>query len=211
VEAIVTTSSSGVTGPLRWAAINRPLDGELLSGDRHAIRATPHGASLVVIDGLGHGPEAAHAAAEAARVFESGAFGSVVEALRACHAALARTRGAVMSLVEVHGADLSWVGIGNVEAMLVRRPGATPVARARLVLSGGVVGHALSTPRVSCVPIARGDLLVLATDGLTGDVLDHVDALGSPERVVEGLMARCRTGRDDALVFAARYDGDAAP
>ena len=202
----MSTATAGSTGPLRWAAINRPLDGEPVSGDRCVVRLTEGVSWIAGIDGLGHGPEAAAAAAEAARVLETGTFASVVDALVSCHAALGRTRGAVMSIVRVSGAELSWVGVGNVETAIIRGPGAA-APRVRLLLYGGVVGHTLPTPRPSGTALRRGDLIVLATDGLSADVMDHIDTLASPQAVVDRLMTRCRTGRDDALAFAARYDG----
>lgn len=198
----------GVTGPLRWAAINRAKDGEILSGDRHIVRASGLGAILAVVDGLGHGTEAATAAAAAVRVVDAGAFTSLVQALDACHAALKPTRGAVIALVRVDGPTMSWLGVGNIEAMLVRGVGATTGrTRERLASVGGVVGHVLPTPRETTLPVHRGDLLVLTTDGLRSDAMDAVDPLASPEAVVGHLMTTCRTGRDDALAFAARLDG----
>lgn len=199
-------AASGVSGPLRWSMINRALDGEPVSGDAHVVRSETAVTWLGVIDGLGHGPQAAAAAAEAVRVIESGTFADVVGALRACHAALARTRGAVMSIASITDDELTWVGVGNVEAIVVRGPSSS-AARARLLLDGGVVGHSLPVLRASATRLWRGDLLVLVTDGLRVDALDHVDALASPRAVVDGLMARSRTGRDDALALAARYDG----
>ncbi len=200
---------TGSVGPVRWAVVSAALEGETESGDLHVVVPTDDGVLVAVIDGLGHGHEAAAAALDAARALESAPSRSPVEAMLACHRALARGRGAVLSLARIHPDALTWVGVGNVEAVLVRGPH-SPWPRGRLLLAGGVVGHSLPTLRPSGAPIARGDMLVLGTDGLSSDFTDHVDLALSPERVVECLMSRCRTGRDDALVLAARFDGASA-
>lgn len=209
MAALVKTLSHGTLGALRWAVVSTALDGQPVSGDLHVVAPTDDGALLAVIDGLGHGPEAAEAAQLAAGTLEALPSRPADEAIVACHRALRRTRGAVMSVVRIHPAALSWSGVGNVEGILVHGPN-RPAGRSRLLLFGGVVGHSIHTPRVSTVPLVRGDLLVLATDGLRDDFADVIEVAASPQRVAESLMDRCRTGRDDALALAARFDGAAA-
>jgi negative regulator of sigma-B (phosphoserine phosphatase) len=199
-------ASTGAVGPVRWAAVSWPIDGESVCGDVSVAVPTEDGALLAVIDGLGHGREAAEAATLAARTLEAEPSRPVDAGIVACHQALVRTRGAVMSVVRLHRAELTWTGVGNVEALLVHGPNRPP-GRARLLLFGGVVGQAYRTLRVSSERLFRGDLLVLATDGLRSDFSDAVEATASPQRVVDVLMASCRTGRDDALALAARFDG----
>jgi serine/threonine protein phosphatase PrpC len=180
-----------------------------VSGDQFAVVATEDGGALLaVIDGLGHGPEAETAAREAVRVVTSSSSQSALGVLHACHEALGRTRGAVMSIVRVQEAALTWAGVGNVEAVFVPGPQSAG-RRRRLVCAGGVVGYSLPVVREFGGPIARGDLVVLATDGLREDFADHIDVASSPETLVRELIARCRGARDDVLVLAARYDGRA--
>jgi phosphoserine phosphatase RsbX len=200
------TSRSGTVGAIRWAAVSWPLDGQPVSGDLHVVVEAEDGVLLAVVDGLGHGPEAAEAAQAAVRTLEADPSRPIDAAIRACHQALARTRGAVMSIVRTRAHDLSWAGVGNVEAIVVHGPNRPP-GRSRLLLFGGVVGQSFRPPRVSSTPLFRGDLLVLATDGLDEDFADAIEPTGAPERVAEVLVSRRRTGRDDALALAARFDG----
>ena len=44
---------------LEWGVAAQALPGEAISGDRHVMQAFPSGALVAVIDGLGHGEEAA--------------------------------------------------------------------------------------------------------------------------------------------------------
>lgn len=202
---------SGVTGGLRWAARGRALQGEAVSGDQFVITPTPKagGAIVAVIDGLGHGPEAEAAAVAAVHCVQSTSEEDLGVLMAECHRALSRTRGAVITLAAIRGPEMRWLGVGNVEGIVVGGP-SSPGRRARVPLRGGVVGHTMPSARESNVALERGDLLMLATDGLVSDVFERVNLLGAPEAVVEQAIEHCRTGRDDALMFAARYDGEAS-
>lgn len=201
---------SGTTAPLRWAAAGRPASGEGVSGDRHVVCGGPRSALIAVIDGLGHGAEAADAAARAAEVVVRAAESPHLASIfHACHDELARTRGAVMSLARASDGRLDWLAVGNVEGLVVRGPLAAGGKRQRLSGAGGVVGHALPSLHPSTLPLHVGDLVVLATDGLRAAALDDVSALATPEGLVRELLLRHADGRDDALVLAARIDGAA--
>lgn len=199
---------AGTTRRFRWASASRPRDDRGPSGDLHVVESLGGADRIAVIDGLGHGLEAAVAAGLAVRTLQANPTDSLTEALLACHHALGRTRGAVMSLARVGEDALSWVGVGNVDALLIHGPN-RPAGRKHLAPRGGVIGHSMPPLRPSGTSIVRGDLLIMATDGLRGDFADHVELHGTPDRIVEVLIRTCRTGRDDALVFAARYDGAA--
>src|SRR5205085_118318 len=74
---------------LEWGAASLALgdegDARFESGDLHVVVPSADGALVAVIDGLGHGPEAAVAAREAARLLAEDARGSVAELIRRCH------------------------------------------------------------------------------------------------------------------------------
>src|SRR5919106_1940057 len=89
----VTETLSGV---LEWGVATRALEGEPESGDLSVVRPSAGGALVVAIDGLGHGPEAAVAAREAAEI-ASREHASLSALFEACHRGLRKTRGVVMS------------------------------------------------------------------------------------------------------------------
>ncbi|MDP2309584.1 MAG: SpoIIE family protein phosphatase [Pseudomonadota bacterium] len=190
---------SGTTGGFEWAIAERALHDAPESGDAAWVVNTARGVLIAVIDGLGHGPAAAAASALAMASIEADSSGPVLDILTRCHRAIHRSRGAVISLASIEEDTLSWVGVGNVEGLLVRRP---PALRERLLLWGGVVGHVLPTLRSSSLPLAEGDLLVFATDGLRSDFSDAI-APGTPPSVavVNGFI-KSFSGRDDALILA---------
>jgi serine/threonine protein phosphatase PrpC len=190
------------------------LEGE--SGDVHVVAAFPHGALVAVIDGLGHGPEAAAAARAAASILETHAGEPVTALVERCHEALRKTRGAVMSLASFDARDdasITWTGVGNVEGFLQRADRARP--REAIALRGGIVGYHLPTLRAETLAVSPGDTLVMATDGIRSEFSAALAMEGSPQEMADAIFDRYARGSDDALVVVARYlgageSGDAA-
>src|SRR5437773_929428 len=80
------------------------LPGETESGDLHLVKSVGSGVLAAVVDGLGHGAEAASAARAAVAVLERHAGESPLPLLQRCHRALIGTRGVVLSLAFFDGA-----------------------------------------------------------------------------------------------------------
>jgi phosphoserine phosphatase RsbX len=192
---------------VEWAYAGSPLEGGE-SGDAHVAELLPQGAFFAVIDGLGHGPEAAQASRLATAIIRDYLRQPLSEVLAACHDGLRPTRGAVMSLavLDVESSTLQWCGVGNVEGAIF--PGkASRRARDSILLRGGVVGYRLPPLKVSTVSLRPGDLLVLATDGIRPEFSAEVDATADVQLVADTVLQRCGKGTDDALVLVARYRG----
>jgi phosphoserine phosphatase RsbX len=197
---------------VEWSAAGRSFPGEPVSGDAAvAVDRGGGGVLLATVDGLGHGVEAASAAERAREVVDASASEPLETVLRTTHEALARTRGATMTIATISCAgQLRWVGVGNVEARVLRRDGHRSRIVASAMLYGGVLGYRLPTVRVSTHELEVGDLVLMATDGLAPSFADDV-ALGDPvERVAAAVLARCARPTDDALVAAARFLGSAS-
>lgn len=202
---------------LDWAVAARPLRGEVVSGDQHLVAPFPGGALMAVLDGLGHGPSAAAAARTAIEVLAAVPGEPVVALVNRCHAALGRLRGVVMSLAsfDVAARRMSWVGVGNVEGVLIRTLEGLGVVRERLLGWGGIVGQSVATPRSTTLPLAPSDLIIFATDGLHPGFVDAALLEQARRRapvadIADQLLQRHALERDDALVLVARYQGDAA-
>lgn len=195
--------------PIEWSVRSRALKGERASGDHAVVKVFAGGALVGVIDGLGHGEEAAHAARLCVAELEAHASDSVIALVRRCHTALRGSRGVVMSLASLNAQDdtMTWLGVGNVEGVLVRGQHAGSLLRENVLLRGGVVGHDLPPLQAFVVPIARGDCLTFATDGMRAEFITAVSAKGQPDRQATDLLARFDKGTDDALVLVARYLG----
>src|SRR5437764_693445 len=108
------------TGELTTAAATRCFPGEAVSGDAWTVERSEGAYRLTVIDGLGHGPEAAEAAATAKQTLEAHPDLEPAAAVMACHSALSHTRGAAIltAQLDLDRHVLTYAGIGNVEGRL---------------------------------------------------------------------------------------------
>jgi len=191
---------------IEWGVASRALAGETESGDRCLVKPMENGALLATADGLGHGTEAALAADLAIRTVELQARRPLVEIVEACHRALLRTRGAALSLAHWNAdrREVTWVGVGNVEALLLVAGSGGRPERERLVLRPGVVGDRLPALQASSVSVPRQGLLVFATDGIGGGFDQALEPGAAPQPQADSILARHSRGADDALVLVAR-------
>jgi anti-sigma regulatory factor (Ser/Thr protein kinase) len=198
-------SLSQERAPIEWGVASAALPGQDESGDLALVTTFPNGALLAVIDGLGHGPEAALAARTAGKLLAANPSDDPLSILERCHEGLRKTRGVVMSLASwsARTDSLTWLGVGNVEGVLVRHDKRRSCEE--LMLRGGVVGYRLPPLRSESLSVAPGDTLVFATDGVTSEFKSGIDPELSPQRSADLLLARFRKGTDDACVCAARY------
>lgn len=196
---------------LLWGVAALTLPGQSESGDLYLVEPFEGGVLVAVVDGLGHGNDAAKAARVAVEILRTHASEQVDELVRRCHEALRSTRGVAMSLASFSLADrtMSWLGVGNVEGVLLRAgPGGHP-PRERLLLRGGVVGYQLPRPRPSVLRVHPADTLVLVTDGVGARFADSLHGSGHPQQIADGILSEHAKGTDDALVLVARYEGSA--
>jgi phosphoserine phosphatase RsbX len=202
---------SGRFGPIEWSVASRPLAGQLASGDDAvAVEVDGRAAVFGVIDGLGHGPDAASAAARAAAVVGLHAGEPLDEVLGACHLELTSTRGAAMTLARIDfDADtLNWAGVGNVTAALVARTSSGVAATSFVRLVSGIIGFQMPRLPVSeAVDVRPGHLLVMASDGVTEDHLDGLDFAASADAIANRILGEHTRVTDDALVLVARHRG----
>jgi negative regulator of sigma-B (phosphoserine phosphatase) len=185
----------------------RALPGEGRSGDRAVLAAYAGGALVVAIDGLGHGGDAADAAEIAAGVLYEHAHEEPHALLDRCHRALARSRGAVMTLAwfDLEDSSLSWTGVGNVEGRLVHARAGPHAPTHGALTKGGVVGYNMPSIRVTGTDLEDGDVMVLATDGIDSGFARAIGEGGSAQEIADRILARHGKPSDDALVVVVRY------
>ena len=192
-----------------WAVAERPLVGGSESGDRALVVVTDDAALIGAVDGLGHGPEAARVAEPAVEAVRSFVNEPLPSLLLRCHDALRGSRGAALSLSRLSARDgtLAWIGVGNVEGRLVRTDGGGAVFVDSLVSARGIVGDRLPELEETTLPIQRGDLVLLATDGIDPAFADSLRPYGTAEELASRILAEHWKATDDAIVVVARYLG----
>jgi negative regulator of sigma-B (phosphoserine phosphatase) len=185
------------------------LPGEGESGDGYVVCCTQNGALIAAIDGIGHGEEAANAAKTATSILMNGVNEPIISLVEQCHETLRSTRGVVMSLASLdlqHGM-MTWLGVGNVQGVLMRASAKKGRVQEMLLLRAGVVGSQLPPLQAAVVPIARADILFFATDGIRGSFVESLSARENPQRAANRILGNYRTGSDDALVLVVRPAG----
>ena len=192
------------------AGFSVALAGEAVCGDAWAHRTWPVGMRALVVDGLGHGADAADAARRAVELLD-GEPGPAA-CLERLHAGLRGTRGAAAAVVDI---DLDreracFAGVGNVAGAVI----AGGVAH-NMVSHNGTLGHDARRFAEFSYAFARGAVLVLHSDGLSNRwTLDAYPGLAIRRPgVIAGVLYRdFRRERDDAtIVVACAARGDDAP
>lgn len=205
-------AQDGASPLLEWGVAQMAMTGESVSGDMHLVQTFPDGALVAVVDGLGHGEEAAAAAKAAIDALAARPGRSPHLLFKSCHEALRLTRGAAVTLASFNQVDgtLTWLGVGNVEAVLLRADPTNSPPREYVLQHGGVVGLQMPPLRSFSVSYEPGDTLILATDGIRPGFAEGLPLDESPQSLADRIFARDRKGHDDSLVLVARVLGDSS-
>ena len=196
----VRLGAQGLPEPIDGLVL--PIEGEEISGDAWAHVREGEIATVLLADGLGHGVEAARAAAAATRQLRPGS--DPVELLQRMHDALRPTRGAAVAVARLNLAtgSLRFAGVGNIAATIVSDRGAKSLAS-----TNGTVGHRVAKIRSDDLELDPGALLVMHSDGCKGgwDLLDYPGLRRRAPLMVASLLIRdFERGRDDVSVVVAR-------
>jgi anti-sigma regulatory factor (Ser/Thr protein kinase) len=206
-----STPAPPAPSPLRSSievgALCVPLAGEDESGDGWAVSCNQDGASLLGVDGLGHGPEAHKAAAGAIAALERRPAAAPAETLHAAHEALRVTRGAALSVARIDfSADqLHFAGIGNVNCVVVDGE-----SRRAMVSHNGIVGNNMRKVQEFSVACPPGALVILHSDGIQTqwDLKAYPGLVARTPAIVAGILMRdFIRRRDDAMVLVGRRTG----
>ncbi|MFF7331184.1 SpoIIE family protein phosphatase [Streptomyces sp. NPDC008150] len=162
--APVLPAQSAGPDAVRTGGINVPLGGAALSGDAWTAVRAGHLVTLMLADGLGHGPEAARASTAAVEALREVPELAPAAALRHLGEALRGTRGAAVALarLDTRTGRLLFAGLGNVGARLY-----TGGSWRTLLSRPGIVGvHRRAAPPETDLAWAPDAVLVLHSDGL---------------------------------------------
>jgi len=185
------------------------LSGQGESGDHHLVCCNQDGVLIAAVDGIGHGEEAANAAKKAISILRNGVGEPIISLVERCHEKLRPTRGVVLSLASIDVAQgmMTWLGVGNVQGLLMRANTRNGNAQEPLLLRAGVVGSRVPPLQAAVLPIQKGDTLIFATDGIRSDFTETLNSLENPQRAADRILQNCLSGSDDALVLVSRLTG----
>lgn len=157
--------------------------------------------SALVVDGLGHGPEAELAAQAGCEAFARAPHGNPGLLFDDMHQAMNGTRGGAVALAQFNAntGQLRFTGIGNIGACLV-----SPAKSRGMASHPGIVGTQFRRAQTFDFPESTGQLLILFSDGLQSrwNLLDYPGLVHRHPAVIATVLHRdfCR-GRDDVTVL----------
>jgi anti-sigma regulatory factor (Ser/Thr protein kinase) len=189
---------------IEMGAVCLPKTGEEVPGDGWLLESSGDYCTMLVVDGLGHGPNAARAARAATEAFAAHPSATPGVLMQICHGALAATRGAAGAAARVapakrHG---SFAGVGNI-ACRVEMSG----ERRQLVSHSGTLGHVMRRVQEFEFEFPHRAALILHSDGLatrwSSD--DYPGLLGKHAGLVAGVLYRDHNrGTDDVTVVVLK-------
>ena len=103
--------------------------------------------------------------------------------------------------------SMAWIGVGNVETVLLRADPWASRRREAISGRGGVVGYRLPPLRAAALPVSQGDTLIMATDGIRAGFTSALSPAPTPQQLADSIMTQHCKGSDDALVLVVRYVG----
>ncbi len=180
--------------------VHQPKPGEAECGDAWYAESSPEGWLCAVVDGLGHGPDAAKASRFALTAIHSGHRRTVSEYVAGAHEAARPTRGAAIGIASLDrsSSSLSYAGVGNIAAVVIDH-----TQRRSLVSSNGILGHQMRKVTQVTHPWSTQALLVMHSDGLgtQWNLGDYPGLQARDPGVIAGVLYRDFVrGRDDVTV-----------
>ena len=184
--------------------ISVPKPGESVCGDAWGYTLHGEGITLLIADGLGHGPDASRAAESAVNVLMQHPADPAIRLLDRVHGRLRATRGAAVAVMRHERArsELRFAGVGNIGAVIVQG-----AARQAMVSHNGIVGHNLHKSQEFAYAWPAGGLMVAYSDGLeTGWDLARFPGIDAhhPSVIAATLYRAHSRRRDDTAVVVAR-------
>ncbi len=197
-------SAAAQPAGLQVAGMAIPYPGERLSGDAWTWHQTPERTLLFLVDGLGHGRDAAAAASEAVDTFHKHMHRAPAEILSYVHNSLKKTRGAVAAVAEIRTSEktLTYTGVGNAAAVLL-----SGGASKSLISHNGTLG--VASPKIQEFQIdwPSDGILVMHSDGLHSrwDLSSYPGLLSRHAAIIGAALIRdFRRQRDDASVVVVK-------
>lgn len=189
---------------LEQGAVCLPMKGEEVAGDGWLLVPAGDYRTVLVVDGLGHGPNAARAARAATEAVAAHPAASPAALMQICHGALAATRGAAGAVARVAAAERqgTFAGIGNISCR-VEWTG----ERRQLVSHSGTLGHVMRRVQEFDFSFPAGALLILHSDGLATHwaSTDYPGLASKHAGLIAGVLYRDHDrGRDDVTVVVLK-------
>jgi phosphoserine phosphatase RsbX len=181
--------------------VNRCAEGERVCGDGYTIDQQPDALLVSVVDGLGHGPNAAIAADAFASVVNGNTDMTLSEMMAAANEHLSHTRGAAAALLRITSSTerIDFVGVGNIHLHTVTPEPINPVC------APGIVGHRLRKIVPFGFRMPEWGLFALCSDGISSRIEFEAFENLEAQAVAEALLETHGKTYDDATCVVVKY------
>jgi anti-sigma regulatory factor (Ser/Thr protein kinase) len=177
--------------------------GEDAVGDGWSLEDRGGQTCVLMVDGLGHGPQASEAALAAIRQFEERSTNEPGPVLEAIHRALKGTRGAAgaVATIDWPARLLRFAGIGNIAGNLLADRGSRGMSS-----HNGILGQDHPRFQEFHYPWPDDGLLVLHSDGVSTrwNLGSYPGLVVKTPSLIAGVLYRDFLRRDDATVLVLR-------
>jgi anti-sigma regulatory factor (Ser/Thr protein kinase) len=194
-----------------YGAVSVPALGETLCGDAWSIVQREGRASVLVVDGLGHGPDAETAAQACIDAFASAPFDAPSDVLARAHGRMRATRGAAAAVahLDADAREVVFCGAGNIAARLT-----SGLRDHSFLCQHGTLG--LQVARLQDVDMSWPDhaLFVMHSDGIgmRWNLRNTPGLLQCDPAIIAAWLIRDHVGgRDDATVIVVRAIAGSRP
>lgn len=190
---------------LRFGAVNVCKPGQEVCGDSWGAVQNESAATVMVADGLGHGPDAQVASQEAVRILRMNQELPPGELVERAHQALRSSRGAAVAVARIDYASQTvlFAGVGNISGQIY----AGAEARQHMVSVNGTAGHHSQRIREFTYSWPSNGMMVMHSDGLSSQagLETHPGlALRDPSLIAGVLYRDFSRHNDDATVVVAK-------
>ena len=184
---------------LQIGAINFALFSETVSGDSWCVHETKEGLTVLVTDGLGHGPSAHDASLKAVDIFSEQFHLPIDQILQNIHIGLKGTRGAAVFLLSSNQDSVTFVGAGNICAAI------QSASKAKTLISqNGTAGLQISRSKPITQEWNQRGYLIFHSDGILGrwNLSNYPGILRKHPSIIASLLFRdFARGNDDATIL----------
>jgi anti-sigma regulatory factor (Ser/Thr protein kinase) len=190
---------------LRTGMVNTCKPGQEVCGDSWGVERVEHLTTVLVADGLGHGPEANAASLEAVRMLHLNPELSPLALIERCHHALRSTRGAAVSVARIDRLDnkVHFCGVGNVAAQVY----SGAILSQHLVSVNGTAGHQMQRLHEFSYPWPVDGMLIVHSDGLSTSTNAESRpglVLRDPTLIAGVLYRDFSRGNDDSTIVVTK-------
>ena len=189
-------------GLMEHGTISVPATGESYKGDRYVILEYDQKVFLSVIDGLGHGEEAAKSAEEIKDYFLDNYKDPLTSLLKGAHKNLRSLRGGVVGLakIDLQKSTFKCAGAGNIRIRIFGED------QKRHLFPPGTVGRNLNNVRERKLPYEKGDVVAIYSDGISSKFKVNENKLknGDLQESAEHILDEYGKPEDDQTIIISR-------